>query len=373
MNLGLTQTQIELRDSARDFVRGAFPDAALIELQNRETGYSPELWAAVARPGWFGLLVPEQYGGADLPAADAAVVFEEFGRGPLPLLVFTSAVLGPLVLRALASAEQAQQWLPALAQGSVRLSPAITEADYGWDAAHIRATLRRDDNGYMLNGTKLFVPDAAGASHFLVPAVLDGEVVFAMVDATARGVAPRRLAGFTDWQSEVQFTDVELLPERLLASSGGPSGAWGAFDSALETAIPIMTSYQVGSCQAVFEMSVAYSSSRVQFGRPIGQFQRVQDHIIGLVNHLDAARWTTYEALSKLDKHAPARAAVHLAKALAAEAHWEVCNAAHEIHAGLGSDTQFGLAKHTYLSRSLYAFLGDPTWHRQQLAKVLGW
>jgi alkylation response protein AidB-like acyl-CoA dehydrogenase len=99
----------------------------------------------------------------------------------------------------------------------------------------------------------------------------------------------------------------------------------------------------------------------------------VQDHVIGLVNHLDAARWTTYEALSKLDKHAPARAAVHLAKALAAEAHWEVCNAAHEIHAGLGSDTQFGLAKHTYLSRSLYAFLGDPTWHRQQLAKVLAW
>jgi alkylation response protein AidB-like acyl-CoA dehydrogenase len=120
-------------------------------------------------------------------------------------------------------------------------------------------------------------------------------------------------------------------------------------------------------------MSVAYSNSRVQFGRPIGQFQRVQDHIIEMVNHLDAARWTTYEALSKLDKGEAARSSVHLAKAVTAEAHWEACNLAHEVHAGLGSDTQFGLAKHTYVSRSLYAFLGDPRWHRQELARVLRW
>jgi alkylation response protein AidB-like acyl-CoA dehydrogenase len=372
MNLGLTATQIELRDSARDFVRGAFPDAALIELQEHDTSYSPQTWDVVARPGWFGLLIAEQFGGADLPAADAAIVFEEFGRGPLPLLVFVSAVLCPLVVRALGTDAQQQRWLPGLAEGRIRLSSAVTEADYGWAAANVQATLRRQGTDYVLDGTKIFVPDAAGATHFLVPArTAEDDVVFAVVDASSSGVTQRRLPGFMDWQSEVRFSGVELAPDAILGDASARS--WAAFESALETAIPILTSYQVGSCQTVFEMSVAYSNSRVQFGRPIGQFQRVQDHIIGLVNHLDAARWTTYEALSKLDKRVPARASVHLAKALTAEAHWEVCNAAHDVHAGVGSDTQYGLAKHSYISRSLYTFLGDPHWHRQELARVLEW
>ena len=87
----------------------------------------------------------------------------------------------------------------------------------------------------------------------------------------------------------------------------------------------------------------------------------------------DVAPWTTYEALSKLDKRVPARPSVHLAKALTAEVHWEVRNAAHDVHAGVGSDTQYGLAKHSYMSRSLYGFLRDPRWHRQELARVLEW
>jgi alkylation response protein AidB-like acyl-CoA dehydrogenase len=290
--------------------------------------------------------------------------------------VYASAVLGVLAVKALATDEQQRILLPQLATGSMRLSPAITEVDYGWTPEQVRATLHRDGSDYVLEGTKVFVPDAAGATHLLVAARMkdgdgDGNVVFAVVDAASTGIARRRLPGLMDWQSEVVFSHVRLGPEYLLGTN--LSDRWQAFSNSLETAIPIMTSYQVGSCQTVFDMSVAYSNSRVQFGRPIGQFQRVQDHIIDLVNHLDAARWTTYEALSKLDKGDSARSSVHLAKAVTAEAHWEACNLAHEVHAGLGSDTQFGLAKHTYVSRSLYAFLGDPHWHRQELARVLGW
>lgn len=372
MDLSLTPTQVELRDNAREFVRGAFPDAVLIALQSEPTSYTPESWATLAQTGWFGLLVPEQYGGAELPAMEAAVVFEEFGRGPVPLLVYASAVLGVLTVRALATDEQQKQILPALAEGRMRLTPAITEADYGWEARHVRATLVRDGADYRLDGTKLFVPDAAGASHFLVPARLTGgQVVFAIVEASSPGLEHRRLPGLMDWQSEVIFSGVTVPLASVLGTE--PHASWDQFTSALDTAIPIMALYQVGSCQQVFEMSVSYSSARVQFGRPIGQFQRVQDHIIGIANQLDSARWTSYQALANLTHGAPDRASVHLAKAVTAEAHWEVCNAAHEIHAGLGSDTQFGLPKHTYLSRGLYTFLGDPGWHRQELARVLAW
>jgi alkylation response protein AidB-like acyl-CoA dehydrogenase len=141
----------------------------------------------------------------------------------------------------------------------------------------------------------------------------------------------------------------------------------------MERALPVLCAYQVGSCQAVFERSVEYSQTRIQFGVPIGRFQRVQDHIIRLVNHLDAARWTTYEALCKLDSGRPATASVHLAKAVTAEAHLEACNAAHEVHAGIGSAHEYGLTPHTQLSRTLFTYLGEPKWHKRRMADTLAW
>jgi alkylation response protein AidB-like acyl-CoA dehydrogenase len=138
-------------------------------------------------------------------------------------------------------------------------------------------------------------------------------------------------------------------------------------------AIPILCAYQVGSCQAVVDMSVAYSRTRHQFSQPIGRFQRVQDHIIGALNHLDAARWTTCEALWKLDSGRDARSSVHLAKAVTSEAYLKVCAGGHEVHAGVGVMREYGLILHTQRSRTLYHFLGDARYHRRRLADALGW
>ena len=81
-------------------------------------------------------------------------------------------------------------------------------------------------------------------------------------------------------------------------------------------AIPVLCAYKVGGCKTVFDMSVNYARERTQFGQVIGRFQRVQDHVIHIVNYLDAARWTTYEALWKLDSGADAAASVHVAKSV---------------------------------------------------------
>ena len=141
----------------------------------------------------------------------------------------------------------------------------------------------------------------------------------------------------------------------------------------MQRALPILCSYMVGGCQAVYEMSVSHSRTRVQFGVPVGRFQRVQDHIVRLVNHLDAARWTTGEALWKLDTGRPAEASVHLAKAVASEGYLEACNAAHEVHAGIGSANEYGLPAHTQMSRTLFHYLGDPRWHKRRMADALEW
>ena len=127
----------------------------------------------------------------------------------------------------------------------------------------------------------------------------------------------------------------------------------------------------MGGAQTVFDLAVGYSRTREQFGQAIGRFQRVQDHIINIVNHLDAARWTTYEALWKLDTGRPADTSVHLAKAVASEAYYQACNASHEVHAGVGVSREYGLTLHTKMSRTLYHYLGDPSYHRRKLAETL--
>jgi len=197
------------------------------------------------------------------------------------------------------------------------------------------------------------------------------DLTLLLVDKQASGVSVRNLPGFMGWQAEVKFDDVELPATALLGAR--ENQGWAALERAMERALPVLCAYQVGSCQAVFNMSVEYSQTREQFGVPIGRFQRVQDHIIRLVNHLDAARWTTFEALWKLDSGHPAAASVHMAKAVTAEAHMEACNAAHEVHAGIGSSHEYGLTPHTQLSRTLFNYLGDPKWHKRRMAAALAW
>jgi alkylation response protein AidB-like acyl-CoA dehydrogenase len=133
----------------------------------------------------------------------------------------------------------------------------------------------------------------------------------------------------------------------------------------------LLAAYQVGGCARLLELAVDYSATRVQFGVPIGRFQRVQDHVVRLVNALDAARWSTYEAIWRLDSGRPAAVSVSLAAALASEGYMEAANAAHEVHAGIGSDPAFGLTLFTQMSRSLYHYLGGPRWHRRRLGDLL--
>ena len=133
----------------------------------------------------------------------------------------------------------------------------------------------------------------------------------------------------------------------------------------------MLSAYQVGGLDSVSRMCLEYSRTRHQFQQPIGRFQRVQDHIIDIVNHLDAARWTTYEALWKLDTGRPAVAGVHMAAALASEGYYLACNSAHDVHAGIGIVREYGLTLHTKMSRTLYHYLGDPRRHRREIARAL--
>jgi alkylation response protein AidB-like acyl-CoA dehydrogenase len=247
----------------------------------------------------------------------------------------------------------------------------VTEGRYGWSPEDIALAARREGNDFVLSGTKVFVHDALYATDLLVLARTGSESGISMlrVDARAPGVSIRVLEGFLTGISEVKFENVRVAGGDLVGKAGE---AWPALERAMISAIPVLCAYKVGGCKQVFDMSVIYSRERTQFGQQIGRFQRVQDHVIHIVNYLDAARWTTYEALSKVDEGADAAGSVHVAKAVSSESYLRACDFGHEVHAGIGVVREYGLTLHTKMSRSLYHCLGAPKLHRKRLESVLG-
>lgn len=370
MDLSLNATQQLIRESARDFVRGACSRDVLVKLDRDPSGIAG-VWDTIARLGWAGMAVPEDYGGTGNTLTDVAVLFEELGAGPVPGALFSSAVLCARLLLEAASAEQKKAWLPGIASGERIFALALTEARYGWSPDAISLAPVRAGDGFMLTGTKVFVHDAASATDFLVlcRAREGAGTSLLRVDARAPGVNVRPLAGFLTGLAEVRFERVEASAEDLVGADGQ---AWEPVRRAMIAALPVLCSYMVGGCRAVFEMSVEYSRERIQFQQPIGRFQRVQDHVIRIVNFLDAARWTTAEALWKLDTGRDAAGSVHIAKAVASESYVGACDFAHEVHAGIGVVREYGLTLHTRMSRSLYHCLGAPALHRRELETVLG-
>lgn len=366
MDLSLTEQQELLKQGVEDFRTRTATKDAILEVETTEAGYSQEMWKTAAEIGWLSMVTPEAYGGFGGNYTDAAVVFEALGHGPVPGPLFTSGVLAPMVINAIGSDSQRERFLPALASGQNICAFALTEPEFSWGWAGVQTTATPSGDGYTVNGTKLYVHDAATADYLIVIARNGNDIVPVIVDTKASGVSIRRMKGFLTSECVVKLENVKVASDAVL------SGDLKSLEEAMLRATPILCAQLVGGAQEVFEMSVAYSRSRRQFGQPIGRFQHVQNHIIQLVNNLDAARWTTYEALWKMDeKKSGWDISAHLAKICASDGFIEATNYGHEVHAGMGVAREYGLTLFTRASRSQFHAMGDPKWHRRQLGNLL--
>jgi len=369
-DLALTSEQELLRNTARDFVARECSLADVRRIREREGGFSRDLWTKVAALGWAGILVPQEHDGEGGTLTDAAVLFEELGRGLLPVPLLSSGVLAAQIVLQAGSDEQQRRLLPAIASGDMIVALALTEPDYGWDEDHVQMRAVERDGSYVLDGTKRFVVDAGCAHQLIVVARTGDGVSLFLVPSDAPGLHIEPMSGFTgDALFDVSFDGVQVLPENLIGAS---ARGWAAIEPALDIATALLCAYAAGATRRVYEMTMDYAAQREQFGQPIARFQRVQDRLIDIVNAGDVARWTAYEAAWKLEHGKPgAQETVSVAKAVASEGFYQACEAAHHVHAGIGSDKAYGLYLYTQSSRSLYHHLGDPAFHRRRLAHLL--
>lgn len=374
LDLKLNESEEMLRASALDFIKRDVPKDLMEQLLETDTGFNEYTWKKTTEMGWLGIIIPEQYGGVEFPLTSAGVLFEALGTGPLPGPYFSSGILGSLIMLEAAGEEQKQSVLPGVAEGEKILALALTERAYSWQPEAIRTSAEQTGGDYVINGLKLFTMDAGAATHLIVVARTgegtggEGISLF-LVDSKTPGVSIRRLPGFlSDRMFEVKLDGVKVPASALL---GTMNGGWAPLQKAIGKAIPVLCAYKVGGCQTEFEQALEYSRIRVQFGQAIGRFQRVQDHIIEMVDHLDAARWATYECLWKLDTGQEAQDAIHLAKAISSQAYWDVTTLALRVFSGISYSREHPVAFHTKTSRILYNYLGEPAYHRQKLGKLI--
>lgn len=370
MDLSLTPSQILIRDSARAFVRRHVPRSELVRQAKEGQTWDPAWFAHFREAGWTGALVPAAFGGLDLDPLSVALIFEELGRGAVPSPLIASSAIATGLLRGCQPSEQRDAALTAIADGVMILIPALREPDTSWKGVEATGSaLTERDGTWILTGSKVFVPFADAATHFLVSVTTpnDAGPSLAIVPAGTPGITKRLLPGFLQANHEVAFEKI-VLASNAVVRAGDKS-----FDDSLAVARVVVAAYQVGGMLEMLDMSVNHSNTRVQFGTPIGRFQRVQDHIVRLLNAMDAAKWATYEAAWAIEAGRNGVARSYLAGSTASDSYFEAANAAHEVHAAIGSDPRYGLTLYTRISRTMYEVLGPPGWQRRQMADALDW
>jgi len=371
MDLSLNETQLMLQTMAREFAEAELSPRSVRAIDESETGYSAELWGNIADLGFAGMLVPEAHGGTENSLTDLAVVFEALGYAACPSPLLSQVLVADLV-GAIATPDQQSTLLPALASGERLAAFAMTEVDYGWGAADVQMSGALAGDGVTLTGEKTFVPYAEVADDLLVLVRTSPEgergLTLAQVDRNATGIATRRQRG---WLGEpVCVVTFDGVQADVLGQAGD---AWPGVSAALDRATALLSAYMLGGSQAALDTAIGYSKTRMAFGQAIGTFQRVQDLIIRALNDTDAIRWTTYEALWKLDEgRDDAALAVSTAKAVANEGFQQSAENAIYVHAGAGMDLDYGLTTHVKRSKFYGHYLGDAIHHKLRMARILG-
>jgi alkylation response protein AidB-like acyl-CoA dehydrogenase len=378
MDIGFSEEQELLRDTARKFLDAACTTKFVRERMATAEAVTPEFWDQLAGQGWLGINFPEEDGGSGLGLVDLVVLMEEMGRAVMPGPYLATVLLGGAAIREAGSPAQRREYLPAIAEGRRKATLAAIEPNARWDASGIMMTGQPMRGGFSLSGTKLFVPDAHLADIVVVAArtrdagtMEDGVSLFLVPkDVTGLSIAPMPSIDETRKLCEVRFDNVAVPQTALL---GELHEGWPALARVYDAASVALAAEMCGGSQRILDMTVEYAKLRVTFGKPIGSYQGVKHKCADMLVEVENAKSLTYYAAWAVDEGmADAPLAVSMAKAAASDASRKVSNSGIQLHGGIGMTWEHDL--HLYMKRakaSEVAF-GDATWHRERVATLLG-
>jgi alkylation response protein AidB-like acyl-CoA dehydrogenase len=342
-----------------------------------ELGHDPELWKRIsAELGWPAVAIPESCGGLGLSWVELAALLELAGEYLLCAPLFSTTCLGASVLLVAGSEAQRAEHLPGIAQGRTLATLAWLEEGGRPEPEGIGALALRQGGEIVLSGRKRFVVDGHCADLLVVAAREPGSrgaegIGLYLVPGDAPGLERRSLPTLDPTR---RLAALELRDLRLPAAArlGGEEAGFDALEGALDLARVGLAAEMVGGAQRCLDLAVEHAKTRLQFGRPIGSFQAIQHMCADMLVRLESARSAAYygacvaaEGGAELDR------AASLAKACASEAFFHCAAQALQILGGLGFTWEADVQLHLKRARASESFLGDPSWHRERIARRL--
>jgi len=309
-----------------------------------ETNHFPrEIYHKMAELGLMGMTTPEEYGGSALSRLSNTLVYEELAKGEMATAVGLSVhnmVTGSIAR--FGSHEQRHRWVLGLASGQLLGAFSLSEADSGSDAASLQCKAERNDDYYILNGTKMWVTNGGEAEIYLVLVRTStgigasGISCFVIEKGTpgfSFGKTERKMGLHSSPTRELIFASCQLPASNRLGEEGqGFKIALSSLDGGRIN----IGAIAVGVAQAAFDTACNYSRQRVQFGQPISNFQGIQFMLADMAIKIEAARLLVYQAAYKLDKGQNAGMYASMAKCFATDMAMEVTTNAVQILGGAG-------------------------------------
>ena len=347
MDFDLNESQQKLVSMVRDFcVREVKPYASEWD---REEKFPREVVAQLGELGLLGMTVPEEMGGSALDTLSVAAVVEEIARwdGSLALTVASHNGLGTSHLLRFGTEELRKRYIPDIAAGKKLAAWGLTEPGSGSDAAGMRSTAVRKGNGWVLNGSKMFITQGTVGDVFVVLALSDpsmkqkGVTAF-LLEKGIPGFSQRPLHGKLGMRSsdtaELVLEDVFVEDWRRIGAVGG-----GFVDTLkiLDKGRITIGALAVGLGRGALEESVSYSKERKAFGKPIGDFQALRWMMADMATELDAARLLVQRAAVLCDQGRPYSSQAAMGKLFASEAACRAAANGVQIHGGYGFTREY--------------------------------
>ena len=357
MDFGLSDDQRLIQETVRGFLDDRVPITRVRELRDADCPNDRGIWKALAELGMTGILVPEAQGGSGLTLLDAALVSQSLGHAVTPTPFLSSAVMVPIVLGALDSAE-ADTWLGGIAGGELVFGLAVTETFSIREGAGVAL------EGGALRGKAMMALDACGADRLLLAV---GGDRLAVIRGDAPGLEGTRLATIDATRCTSELLLDGVAPEAVF------EGAGNAIARMLDAGRIALAADSLGACEAMIEQAVAYAKQRKQFGRVIGSFQAVKHMCAEMMAELEPARsllWYAAHSFDALPEEAPLMACHVLAHV--SEIGREIASVATQVHGGIGWTDEQNL--HFWFKRIGVArhLLGGPELLRDRAAAIQG-
>ncbi|WP_028322785.1 acyl-CoA dehydrogenase family protein [Desulfatiglans anilini] len=352
MEFLLSKEQADVKSAAREFAEGEFPSVA--KDCDHEERMDMALLEKARSLGFVGAIIPEEYGGPGLGFFENALIVEEFWRvDPGLAQAIISCTFGAEILIAFGNEEQKRRYLTPLVEGNAILATAITEPNSGSDVASAETSAVKDNDLYIINGSKIFITNGSLADHVIVfckthceEASRHRQYSCIIVNADAVGFEANKLKNKLGIRasdtSELVFKEVRVPVENLIGKEQeGFRQVLCLFNRERVT----VCAQSTGLAQGALEQAMRHISQRKQFGKPIGTFQAIRFKIAEMATLIEAGRSLYYRAAWSLDNGKENHALVAMAKWFCAQNAVSIVQESLQMHGGYGFFNEFDIAR----------------------------